>query len=231
KKDINEIIKECEKNNVIVILNGLNVEDNEEVLKISKSSPNIFASIGMHPSYEYDRNFEKQAIQNKDDIVAIGEVGLDFKYSNKEEQISNFKRIILLAEKINKPLIIHSRKAQEEVLKLISNAGVSAVLHAFLATNKLIREAAELPNTYLSIPSNVVYSEQSRNIAILAPMSRLLCETDSPYMNKNERNTPLNVINAYKAITAIKKISMKEAESAISLNVKKVFKNIEIIKK
>ncbi|MDD4353444.1 MAG: TatD family hydrolase [Candidatus Nanoarchaeia archaeon] len=220
----NTIITECEKNNISIILNGLDYEDNEKVLEFSKTYSNVHASLGMHPTNIFDSKIINQIIKNKDKIISIGEVGIDYKEGVDETQLINFRKIIQLAEKLSKPLIIHSRNAEKEVINELISIQVPAILHCFTGKKKLLKEALNNPNIYFSIPANIKYSQQFQDLVKEIQIEKLLCETDSPYLWKECMNTPLNVIYSYEKISQLKGISIPECEDLIEKTVKTVFK-------
>lgn len=222
-----ELIKECEKENISIITNGLDFSDNEKVLELSKNYKNVYASLGMHPTNEFDEKVISQIIENKNKIVAIGEVGLDYKEGINKNQIVNFQKLIILAEKLNKPLIIHSRNAEKEVINELINIKVPAILHCFTGKKKLLKEALINPNIYFSIPASIKYSEQFQDLAKEIPINRLFCETDSPYLWKTGTNSPVNVANSYEMIAKIKGLKLNECEKIIENSIKNVFKITE----
>jgi TatD DNase family protein len=225
--DAKSIIKECEKKKISLIINGLNVLDNLKVLKLSKLSSNIHASIGMHPTDMFDSGFISQVIKNKNSIVSIGEVGLDYKERIDNSQRIIFKKIINLANKINKPLIVHSRNAEKEVLEDLKSSKVPIILHCFSGKRSLIHEALANPLIYFSIPASCEYSEQFQELIKLVSIEKLFCETDSPYLWKYELNTPLNISHSYEMIAKLKSLKLKDCEQIIENNVNKVFKITE----
>ncbi len=225
KQGVEKVVKECEKNGVVTITNGLDYDDNKEVLQLAEVHNSVFPALGFYPSYNFDKRVLTQIEENKDKIVAIGEIGMDYTYiKDKEVQKKEFVKMINLANKLSKPIIVHSRKAELDVLSIVSKkAKVPVVLHAFLTKRTTVKKAVELKNTYFSISAIAEYSEQVRDVIRLVPIDRLLCETDSPYMWKGGINTPTNVIKAYQAIADVKNISLKEVELLIEQNVERVF--------
>lgn len=221
KNDYNKILNECEKKKVAFFLNGLDYKDNEKILELSKKSNNVFACLGMHPTNKFDKKVIEQMENNK--FVAIGEIGLDFKNKIDDSQIDNFKLLLKVAEKLNKPVIVHSRGAHREIVDIVKNYKVNVILHAFFAKKKLINEAELIDNIYFSIPSSIHYDDNLKNMVNSLPLNKLFCETDSPYMWKHGRNSPLNVIKCYEAISKIKRINLKEIEMSIEDNVKRIF--------
>ena len=144
----------------------------------------------------------------KDDIVAIGEVGLDFKMDDKfhAAQKVNFERIIALSEKIKKPMIIHSRGAESDIVTMLESSKVKkAVLHCFSGNKKLIQKAADLGLSF-SIPANIVKMQHFQLLVSMVNSSQLLTETDAPWLGpvSGVRNVPQNVRLAVEKIAEIK---------------------------
>jgi len=164
----------------------------------------------------------------KEKIVAVGEVGLDFKETEeREKQIKTFKKIIWLAQKINKPLIIHSRKAEEEVIEILEQTKVrKVILHCFSGKKHLL-ERIKKNYWMISIPANVKFSEHFQMAAKMFPIEQLLCETDSPFLHpsKEKNNEPANVIESYKKISEIKSLSLNEIENIIEQNYFRLLSN------
>ncbi len=136
-----------------------------------------------------------------------------------------FIKIIKLSKKINKPLIIHSRKAESDIIDILENSDAKKViLHCFSGKLKLIKKAAEL-GYYFSVPTNVVRSSQFQKLVEMVDINQLLTETDSPYLSpyKNRRNEPAFIIETIKKIAEIKNISINETANNIFMNYQKVF--------
>ncbi len=228
-KDFNNdrarIIRKCSEKNIIVFNTGLDYITNEECLFISKKYENVFSCFGMHPFYDFDERVINQIKKNKKNIVGVGEIGLDYKYE-KKNQVSVFKKMISLGEDLGIPLIIHSRNAQNKVIEMIKNVSVPVVLHSFLTSKKNIIKASGLSNVFFSIPASISYSKQLEWMVKTLSIDKLLCETDSPYLWKYGRNTPINVLKSYEKISELKKISLKESEELIENNVHSIFPNI-----
>ena len=115
--DLERIVKEAKENNVkYLILGGTSLKDNAENICLTKKFSNVFTAVGYHPdsasSFVFDDiNILEKQINNNDKVIAIGEIGLDYHYGkeNKEKQILLFEEQLKLAEKLHKPVVIHSR--------------------------------------------------------------------------------------------------------------------------
>ncbi len=227
-KDLDFVIKRF---NGIIISNSVDLNSMKKNLEISKKYDKVKIALGIYPLYALkleEKEFEKQIQfirENKDGIVAIGEIGIDFKQSEeREKQIRNFKEFVKLSEEIKKPLIIHSRGACEEVLDLLKDIKSKIVLHYFDANTTLVRKALELGFNF-SIPTNISTSKNLKKLVKVVPIENLLTETDSPYLSpiKGERNEPLNVKHTIKVISEIKGLSEQEVEDKIYENYLRIF--------
>ncbi len=234
--DLDAVIERAQKAGVkAIISNGLNPESNRKTLELSKRYPLIKPALGLYPD-DAVKLTEKQIKdelnfieKNKDKIIAIGEVGLDYKYCKKkqeqEKQKQIFIKLIKLSKKINKPIIVHSRKAESDVIDLLKNSNAKKViLHCFSGNLKLVKIAEDISYSF-SIPTNITYSQHFQKLAEIVDINQILTETDSPYLSpyKNKRNEPSFIIETIKKIAEIKNISINETSNNIFMNYQKVF--------
>jgi len=230
-KNPSEIIKRAKGKNVEIVNNSINLKSNRETLILTKKF-GTYASLGIYPidSLDLDEKQIKEEIEfikrNKESIFAIGEVGIDLKWSKElEKQKNNFQKFIELAKEIDKPLIVHSRKAEKEVIKqLEKNKCKKVIVHCFNGNLKQVKQIIE-NGWFLSIPANVTFNKHFQKIVEIAPIENLFCETDSPYLHpiKGEKNNePKNVIESYKKISEIKKVPLKKVEEKICENFLKI---------
>lgn len=235
-KNINNIIKNARKSNVNIILNcGVNKESNRKTFKLSKKFPEIKSCLGIYPIDALkisDKEIDKEIIfikENKNNVAAISEVGLDL-YWNKHlknfyRQKKIFEKFIELSKKINKPIIVHARKAEKEAIEILEKAKCKKVImHCFSGNLKLVEKIIK-NKWFLSIPCIVKYSEHFQNIVKMTPTKQLFCETDSPFLHpdKKKGNEPANIIESYKKIAEIKNITLNEIEKKIENNYNKLF--------
>jgi TatD DNase family protein len=229
-------IKNANKNGVeIMIVNGTNPEQNKIILDLAKKHSEVKPALGIYPldalklsDKEIDNEI-KFILENKEKVIAIGEVGLDLKeeelHKTLDKQKNNLTKFIELAIKLDKPIIIHSRKAELHTIELLEELNVKKVImHCFSGKMSLVERIAK-NSWYLSIPANSHYSQQFQDVIKRVPLSNLLCETDTPYLHplKEWPNEPANVIYSYKKIAEIKGIKLKEVEKEIESNFKKLF--------
>lgn len=233
--DYKTAIKNADKENVKIIVAGIDAKSNRKILEIKRENPQVEICLGIYPTETLklsgrEINSEIEFIKkNKDEIVAIGEVGLDLKENSQEtleKQKENLSKFVQLAKELNKPIIIHSRKAEEECVNLLEKLNYKkVVMHCFSGNFKLVKRIIE-NNWILTIPTSVKNSEHFQKVIELVPIKNLLCETDSPYLHPDKKfpNEPANVIESYKKISEIKKIPLKEVEKILEKNYANFFK-------
>lgn len=221
--DLATILEDCRSKRIGVVLNGLDFNDNLKVLDLVSRYDHVYACLGMHPTNAFDSRVISQIEQFKGRIIGIGEVGLDFKAGIDERQEASFKQFISLAESLNKPLIVHSRSAESRVVELVRKCSVPVILHAFFAKRRVLEEVKGLDHLFLSIPASVEYDKQLQDSVKLLSVDRVLCETDSPYLYKYGRNTPLNVLKSYEAISSLCGLDLGSTEARIAETFKKTF--------
>ncbi len=239
------VIKRAEKDNVkAIVTQGVDHENNLKVLELAKKFPIIKPALGLYPldalnisviegSQDSDRKtkFDVDSTlefikKNKNIISGIGEIGLDFKFSkDKENQIKNFEKIIGLSEKINKPLIVHSRGAEKECVEILEKyKSKKVVLHMFSGNKKLIKKAEQL-GFYFSVPCIINRSQHFQMLAEMVNINQLLTETDCPWLSpfSDKKNEPSFIKYTISKIAEIKKFDKIETENNIFMNYQRLF--------
>ena len=249
KDDLDEVITKAKEAGVVAIISqGVNHESNKRVLDIASRHDNVKAALGLypveapnvmlHPDIIDDYIIESDATvdetlafieANKDNIVAIGEVGIDLKETDdKEPQIENLKKIIALAKKLKKPMILHTRKAEELVLDLLEESGIDKKLvhlHCFCGKKKLIRKGVELGYTF-SVPCAITRAQNFQLLVDMVPITQLLTETDGPYMPPDkdaDRSLPQDVKVTIDWIAKIKGMTHQEVRDSIFMNYQRMY--------
>jgi len=227
-----------------ILVSGINPDSNREVLDLVSKYDILRASLGIYPldalglepdesgmatqkgPIAIDQEFEFFN-KNKDSIAAIGEVGLDYKYGfqHRQKQIENFKKIIELTEKIKKPIVVHTRKAEADCIELLESSNIKHVLlHTFEGNKKLINKAIDL-GYYFSVPTLITRSQHFQMVVDLAPLTQIFTETDAPYLSPfpDKTNEPSFIVESIKKITEIKSLSTEEVENTIFKTFTSVF--------
>ncbi len=228
-----EKIKKVQENKKIkfVITNSVNLESCKKNLEISKKFPKIKLAVGIYPEKEISsgdfKELEEFVSKNRKEIVALGEIGLDLYETNENFELQKeiFLKELNLAKKLSLPVIIHTRKAEEEILEILENyKDLKIILHCFSGNFKLIKRGVEI-GCYFSIPANIVRSEHFQKMAVVVPKEKILTETDSPLLSpfKDVENEPSFVEATIKKISEIWKTPEKEVEKQILKNSENVF--------
>jgi len=238
-KDLDKVILNAKSANVkLIISNSVNIKTLKQSFEFQKKYPEIVkVAAGLYPQDALTReegilqndsfeDFKKIVKENKNLIVAIGEIGLDLKNGeNLEEQTKLFKEQLNLAKELNLPVIIHSRKAEKEALEILQEYNdLTIIMHCFSGKKPLVKQAIEL-GCYFSIPTNVVKSEQFQGMLQIIPKEKILTETDAPFLSpfKDKQNEPAFIEESIKAISKIWNLSIKETEKIIEENFERVF--------
>ena len=215
-----------------IVTQGVNTTSNRLALDHSAEYKEVKAALGLYPSdleKMPDKSIDKEIEfirENKDKIAAVGEVGLDLKEAHDfEKQRRAFNDIIALAVEIDKPIIVHSRKAELECMEMLEKGKAKkVVMHCFSGKLTLVKRIIE-NKWYLSIPGSILKSEHFQQLVRMTPIEHLLCETDSPYLHPEKEfpNEPCNVIVSYEMIAKIKGLKLKDVEKQIEGNYKRLF--------
>jgi len=235
--DREKLVEELKNNNITVFTNTLNPQNYFYTKELFKNNNNIKVCPGLYPQDAEkitDEEFEiylKKLEETEKEFDVIGEVGLDKHHTTDDNlfqiQKKRFQKIIELAHKLDKPLCIHTRKAEGDVLNMleeyIKKTGFNKFnIHCFMGKKKLISKIIELKIT-CSIPLIILNTQSFQELVKELPVKQLLVETDSPFLNPDKtRNSPLNVPLIYEKIAQIKGLDKKEIEYIIYRNFQKL---------
>lgn len=228
--DREEVIEKCKKQLKAVVTCCAHPYDLNLTVEIAKEHLGfVFCALGIHPEYvkeisdnEIDKTID-EIKKNKENIVGIGETGLDYFWIKeielREKQKILFKKLIKLSKELNLPLIIHNRDATEDTIRILEEEGMKGkrVLMHMFNDKKFLQKVIE-NDWFVSIGPGIKSSKDIKKIARDIPLNRIMLETDSPWFGENERGLPLNVKIPLKKISEIKKISIEEAEKQTDLN-------------
>jgi len=231
--DLKEVIEKAKQKLSAVITLSDSFFSNEKNLKISEEYKGfVFSCFGSGPVTTLKEKKLEEVISfienNYKTMVAVGEVGLDYYWDkqNHDKQKDNFTRFIELANDLNKPIVIHSREAEEDALKMAERgAGAEVIMHSFEAPSFLIKRAVD-DGFYVGVTTKAVYSKKAKALIKEIELENMLVETDSPYLNpfnRKERNEPSNVEELVKLVAVEKGISAEEVDKVTSKNAVKAF--------
>ena len=235
--DIETVINDAKKNNVLKIINcATSLNDIEEITKISNKY-NINYAIGIHPE-EADKldevlkqkleGYIVENIQNKN-FVALGEIGLDYYYTkeNRDKQIELFDYQLLLAEKYKKPVIIHSREATLDTINILKKHNVKGVIHCFSGSYETACEYIKL-GFALGIGGIITFKNCNlKDYVDKIDLKNIILETDCPFMTpepfRKYKNEPKYVLETAKFLSNIMQISLEKLEEITTKNCKEIF--------
>jgi len=226
--DRTEVIRNSKKEGVsIIIAVSETIEDAKRNLDLADQFLELKPAAGLYPAF-LDLSQAEEMItfirHEKDRLIGIGEVGLDYwiakEESEREIQKEIFCRFIDLSLELDLPLNIHSRSAGRHVISLLLEKNAKKVhLHAFDGKASTALPAVEA-GYYFSIPPSIVRSRQKQKLIKQLPLSCLMVETDSPVLGPEpgQRNEPANIIYSIKTIAEIKGISEEEVKEVVFEN-------------
>ncbi len=234
--DRGEVLKRAADAGVKYVINiGSSLQGSINSVKLAKDYPNVFAVVGCHP--HDSRDFSEQDLETVrslasfEKVVAIGEIGLDYyrNLSPQEDQKKIFVSFLHLAEELNLPVVIHSREAREDTLRIMHEENVKkAIIHCFGGDEIFLKECID--REYLiSFTCNVSYkkAQNVRDAVKAAPLKMICLETDAPYLSfegyRGKRNEPSFVNMLAQEISRIKALSVEEVARVTTLNAQNFF--------
>jgi TatD DNase family protein len=238
-RDAQSIINESRATGVEMIVNGTGLENSIQSIVLTEGNTGVWAAVGIHPEEKNNiQNMKyklgKLAVQAK--VVAIGEIGLDYREDTAEEekirQKELFKLQLELARDTGLPAIVHNRNANEDVEKMILKYQMKTLLHCFSGSGEFMMKMAEL-GCYFSFGGMITYkkNESLRDLVRIVPADRLLLETDSPYLPpepvRGTINTPVNVKIVAERMAVIRGVSVEEIEKQTSDNARRLFSKMK----
>lgn len=201
-----------------------------DVLDIAQRYANVYASVGVHPleHKELDISAEHLArLARHPKVVAVGESGLDYHYAdNKQEQRLSFRAHLEAASESEKPVIVHSRAAQQDTLDLLREAldrETGGVMHCFTESWEMARQALDM-NMYISFSGIITFNNahELREVVKKVPLDRMLIETDSPYLapvpNRGKPNEPKYLLHVAQCVAELKGLPLEEVARVTSAN-------------
>jgi TatD DNase family protein len=234
--DREEVLKRAADAGVKYVINiGSSLQGSINSVKLAKDYPNVFAVVGCHP--HDSRDFSQQDIETVrslasfEKVVAIGEIGLDYyrNLSPQEDQKRIFVSFLRLAGELNLPVVIHSREAREDTLRIMREESVKkAIIHCFGGDEKFLKECIDR-GYLISFTCNVTYkkAQSIRDAVKAAPLDMICLETDAPYLSpegyRGKRNDPSFVKILAQEISRIKGLSIEEISRSTTQNAREFF--------
>lgn len=189
-------------------------------------------TLGFHPNearrgnWERVKKVEEFILEHSDEIVAVGEIGLDYHHARslkeRENQLEIFRHFLDLANQIDRPVIIHARNAEEVAVREVERSDTIAYFHAF-ANPACVNIAQQLG--FVGISTGIVFIPEVVEVAEKCDVERILVETDSPYMSpfKGKVNTPCNVSIVIDNLEKLKKYKREELVEVLNSSAEEFF--------
>lgn len=215
---------------------GADLASSKRSVKLAEKYDFIYAAVGVHPHDVKDMDdgvlAEIAALTKHKKVVAIGEIGLDYYYDNspREAQRYWFKKQMKLAWDLNLPVIIHSRDAMEDTIKICKESKIrGGILHCYSSSVESAKIFLDL-GYHISFAGPVTFKNARAlpEVAKIVPEDRLLIETDCPYLSpephRGERNSSLYVKHVAEKLAEIRGVSAEHIAKITSDNAKKLFR-------
>jgi len=227
-----------------MLLCGYDRDSNTQALAIASRNPSVFAAVGFHPheaAHVSEADLETLArLAAQDDVVAVGEIGLDYfrDHSPRDEQLRVLEAQLAIAVSVGKPVSVHSRSAEDACFGPLSAYAAArqwrqgdlavGIMHCFGGTLEQAQRYVDV-GFLISIACPITYpaNDESRRIAAGLPIEAIVVETDSPYLPpqklRGRRNEPANVWRAVEALAAARGESVDAVAAATTQNASRVF--------
>jgi len=241
--NIPEKIERAKENNITHIINpGISLESTKKAQELSSKYDNIYFLSGIHPEELSEKPYETiledlkeiEEIAKDKKCLGIGEIGFEYHYENllDKKQKELFEKQIEIAEKLNKPIIIHSRDSFSDTYNILKNNKQKTLIHCFDYGLSEMENFLEL-GFYISFTGMITFKNARKEIIECVkriPENRLLIETDAPFLSpepkRGEKNEPAFVKYVLEKISEIKRIDIKYLENIINQNTKDFFQGI-----
>ena len=233
-KDREEVIRRAFEGGIKAIINvGINFEHSKKSIALAEKYENIYASVSLHPIEVEKEEFDEKEwlkLASHPKVVAIGETGFDFyHHSDRKKQKEIFEKLIKIACQVEKPLILHSREADKEVLEVLSRNKLPSkpgVIHCFGRGYEVGKKFLDL-GFLISYTGNITYNQERVSSIPFVPLDKIMVETDCPFMTpvpfRGQRNEPLYVKYVAEKIAEIKKENFEKVAEITTRNAINLF--------
>lgn len=243
KDDRAAVLDRSRQSGVQAFINvGIDEATSREAIQFAQSQPDVYATVGFHPHSAHLFNDQtlselRTLVQSSERVVAIGESGIDYAKSEAghDVQLKVFESIADMAAEMKMPLVVHSRDAYRDTLKVLYRVkrrypDLTAVFHCYSYDADGLPMILEMDDFYLSFTGNVSYpkSEGIRQAAAQVPANRFMIETDCPYLapqkERGKRNEPTYLQYVADAVAGARGISREEVEKYSDANARAFFR-------
>ncbi|AZI14818.1 TatD family hydrolase [Avibacterium paragallinarum] len=237
-KNVADVVQKAKQRGVQHLLAvGVTLQRFEQVYDSLALFPQISLACGVHPLNLEDEPFDYERLlklAQDDKVIAIGEMGLDYYYSeeNKAEQQSVFAQQIAIANELAKPIIVHTRSAREDTIALLKAHNAEkcgGILHCFTENWEMAKQALDL-GFYISISGIITFKNavELRDVVRKVPLDSLLVETDSPYLApvpyRGKQNQPAYTREVCDYVATLKGLTSEEFAQITTQNFERLFK-------
>jgi TatD DNase family protein len=215
----------------------------EQVHAVAMAYPDVWCTVGVHPHHALDETPHSPLerlleLARRPKVVGIGETGLDYFYdqSPRDVQQESFRRHLRACRETGLPVIVHTRDADEDTIRILreegGGKGLRGLLHCFSSSRQLAEQALEI-GFLISFSGIVTFkkSDELRDTARIVPMDRLLVETDAPYLApmpmRGKRNEPAFVAHTARHLAEVKGVSYEEMATATTANFLRLFDRVD----
>jgi len=235
-EDRDAVLKSLSENGVDAVINiGDNLEASRTCLKMAHDYPFLYAAVGVHPESAEEvtsdalRKLEEMLSDEK--AVALGEIGLDYHYDDvpRDVQRRAFRMQLVLAKRLDVPVVIHDREAHRDCLDILKEEGITkGVMHCFSGSVEFMQEVVK-QGLYVALGGVVTYKNARHTVDVAreVPLDRLLLETDCPYLapvpHRGKRNSSLYMHHTAERIAEIRGIDVGTLYVLTTENTKKLF--------
>lgn len=214
-----------------IVAVGMDFSSNKKILELSAQYPNfVYPALGLHPwrisqgKIEENLDLIRKEVRR---LIALGEVGLDFALETSQDyQAEVLEKILAIAAQEKKPVLLHARRAWTKALELIQKWSIKkAVFHWFSGPLEILSEIIEA-GYYISATPAVAYSERHRQAIKVAPLERILLETDAPEVYKGVISEPKDIWLTLREVSALKGLPPEKVAQQIFLNTQEFFQTL-----
>lgn len=235
-EDRDELISSLSEKGVSHIVNcGCDLKSSLSTVALAEKHDFIYAAVGVH-AHEAEEATEEdlkeiEKLYNNKKVVAVGEIGLDYHYdfSPRERQLDVFERQLIIANKLDLPVIVHDREAHEDTMNLLKKYKPKGVVHCFSGSAEMAKEIVKL-GMYIGIGGTVTFKNAKKPVEVVEylPLDRLILETDAPYMTpvpfRGQRCDSAHIAYTAEKIAEIKGIDVQELIDICNANARRLFK-------
>ncbi len=235
KDDFDRVMQEIEEKMEGIVSIGFDLESSLKSVSLAKKYSFVYAVVGVHPvdiskyNIDVEKELEKLAL-TEEKVVAIGEIGLDYHWMEdpKDVQAEGFRKQMKLAERISKPVVIHTREALQDTLDILAEfPDVGGILHCYPGSYESAKPF--LDRYYIGIGGTVTFknNRKTKELVKELPLEKIIVETDCPYLTpvpfRGKRNEPVYTEYVVEEISRIKGITVEEVIEATTVNARKIY--------